>query len=158
VTAHIRPYRDNDVDRLKEITAICFDGVSIDRNIQDRLGIIGGHDWRWRKLRHIDADVAREHAAGVLVSEIDGEVVGYITTRLDQESKIGWIPNLSVLPVHQGRGLGRQLMQAALAHLRAAGMECAKIEALVQNEVGTRFYPDMGFEEVARQIHYVMRL
>ena len=154
----IRTYRPDDLERLKEITSICFDGVSIDRNIEEKFGPIGDRDWRFRKLRHIDADVAGDHAHCVFVFDEQGEVLGYITTRLDRDSKIGWIPNLAVAPDHQGRGLGRQLMEHALEFMRSQGMEAAKIETLEQNPVGSRFYPDVGFEEVGRQIHYLMRL
>jgi len=49
-------------------------------------------------------------------------------------------------------------MQTALDYLRDQGMECAKIETLAQNPIGSHFYPSVGFEEVARQIHYVKRL
>jgi hypothetical protein len=37
----IRLYKPDDIDALKRITAICFDGVSIDRNIEERFGQIG---------------------------------------------------------------------------------------------------------------------
>lgn len=154
----IRAYCSKDLEALKEITAICFAGVSIDRNLEEQFGSIGGRDWRWRKLRHIDADVAGNHARGVFVYELDGQVIGYITTRVDAESKIGWIPNMAVLPDHQGQGIGKKLIQAALDYLRQQNMECAKIETLEQNRIGSRFYPDVGFQEVARQIHYAMRL
>ena len=33
-----------------------------------------------------------------------------------------------------------------------------RIETLAHNAVGQHFYPSMGFEEVARQIHYVKPL
>ena len=152
----IRPYRSEDLDRLKEITAICFDGVSIDRNIEEKFGPIGDQDWRFRKLRHIDADVSGENARCVFDEQ--NQVLGYITTRLDHDSRIGWIPNMAVDPKYQGRGLGRKLMEHALEFMRSQGMEAAKIETLEQNPVGSRFYPDVGFEEVGRQIHYLMRL
>jgi ribosomal protein S18 acetylase RimI-like enzyme len=158
VEIQIRPYRPDDLEQLKQITVLCFEGVSIDRNIEALCGPIGGRDWRWRKLRHIEADVAGAHAPGVLVAVAGGQVAGYITTRVDADSRIGWIPNLAVLPQYQRQGVGRRLMEAALQHLRAQGMECARIETLAQNQVGSRFYPSMGFAEVARQIHYVMRL
>lgn len=154
----IRPYCPADLDRLKEITAICFAGVSIDADIEARFGLIGGRDWRWRKRRHLDADVEGDRARGVFVWEEDGAPVGYITTRLDPESRIGWIPNMAVLPQFQGRGIGRRLMEHALDFLRQSGMEAAKIETLAQNAIGSRFYPSAGFQEVARQIHYFMRL
>ena len=156
--AVIRPYRPADLERLKEITAVCFEAVSIDRNIEARLGLIGSRDWRFRKLRHIDADVAGDNARGVFVCEEAGEVAGYITTRLDGAARIGHIPNMAVHPERQGLGIGRRLIDRALAFLRAEGMEAVRIETLEQNPVGSRFYPDVGFEEVARQIHYVMRL
>ena len=35
-------------------------------------------------------------------------------------------------------------------------MTYARIETLDQNDVGAHFYPDFGFQEVARQIHYIM--
>lgn len=158
--AMIRPYRHSaDLPALKRITATCFAGVSIDRNIEDKLGLLGGHDWTWRKLRHIDADVAGDNARHVFVWEApQGEVAGYITGRVDCESRIGWIPNLAVDPAYQGQGIGRALILHLLEHFREQGMECAKIETLEQNAIGSTFYPDMGFEEVARQVHYVQRL
>lgn len=155
----IRGYRDEDLGRLKEITATCFDGVAIDKNIEERFGEFGGHDWKWRKLRHIDADVAGANAEGVFVWEAeDGTVGGYITGRLDHGSKLGWIPNLAVDPAFQGEGIGRALIEHVLGYFRDSGMEVAKIETLEQNEVGSAFYPSFGFEVVARQIHYAMRL
>jgi len=154
----IRTFVPGDLEVLKEITAICFDGVSIDQSIEGHLGLLGGHDWRWRKIRDIDDDVAGERARSVFVYEVEGVVVGYITTKLDAGSKIGWIHNLAVLPAHQAHGIGRRLIETALDHFRDNGMECAKIETLEQNPVGTRLYPTFGFREVARQIHYAMSL
>ena len=153
----IRKYRDSDLDALKEITAACFDGVSIDHNIERAFGLIDGRDWQSRKVRHIDADVAA-NADGIFVAEEDGEVIGYVTARVDHAGKVGWIPNLSVRPEYQRRGIGRRLLRTALDYFRAEGMLLVRIETLEQNEVGMRFYPEMGFKEVARQIHYAMRL
>ena len=84
----IRSYRPTDLARVKEITAICFEGVSIDRNIEEAFGVLGGKDWRWRKLRHVDADTAEANAIGVFVYEEGDLLVGYITLRLDSDSKI----------------------------------------------------------------------
>ncbi len=153
----IRTYCPTDLARIKEITAICFEGVSIDRNIEEAFGVLG-IDWRWRKLRHLDADTAEANAMGVFVYEEGEQLVGYITCRLDAESKIGWIPNMAVIPEYQGRGIGKQLMDYAVGYFRDAGMEVAKIETLDQNPVGQVFCPGMGFEEVARQIHYAKKL
>jgi len=151
----IRRYRPSDLDTLKTITAICFDGVSIDQNIEQLYGLIHGQDWRWRKRRHIDDDAAI-NAAGIFVAEEDGQIVGYVTTRVDAAAKVGGIPNFAVLPAFQQRGIGRKLLEKAVAYLAAEGMQFARIETLAQNEVGAHFYPKFGFQEVARQVHYVM--
>ena len=155
---HIRPYAPTDLPRLQEITAQTFGPVSIDRNMEQKLGAFGQGDWRSRKVGAI-ADDCRAQPDGVFVAEDSGgRVVGYVTTRLNLVSAIGWIPNLAVDPAWQGRGLGRALLLYALEFFRASGMQVAKIETLEQNPVGQKLYPSLGFVEVARQVHYAMRL
>jgi len=153
----IRKYQEKDKEILKQITAICFDGVSINQNIDKMFGTVGGKSWRWHKRRHIDADIAA-NPDGIFVAEEQGQVIGYITVRIDHESKIGWIPHMSVMPQYQGQGIGKRLLEKALEYIKAEGMELAKIETLEQNEVGKKFYPKIGFREVARQIYYAMPL
>lgn len=155
---HIRDYRPADLPRLQQITADTFGPVSIDRNMEQRFGPFGEGGWKGRKVAAI-ADDCSTQPDGVFVAEDDsGEVVGYVTTRLNRTSRIGWIPNLAVDPAHQGHGLGRALLGHAVEFFRRSGMQVAKIETLEQNPVGQRLYPQIGFREVARQIHYAMRL
>lgn len=153
----IRKFQPADLQPVKAITVEGFDGVSIDRNIEDRSGVINGRDWKWRKARHIDFDVARE-SDGLFVAEIEGEVVGYISTWSDVEAGVGNIPNLAVSSEHRGAGIGRRLIETALDHFREQGLAYARIETLEQNAVGQNLYPSCGFEEIARQIHYGMPL
>src|SRR6476620_4230409 len=102
----IRPYQPSDLQDLKRLTTEGFVGVSIDCGIEERFGLINGHDWRWRKARHIDEDVARD-VAGIFVAEDEGQIAGYITTWQDREAGIGHIPNLVVAASHRNQGLGR---------------------------------------------------
>jgi ribosomal protein S18 acetylase RimI-like enzyme len=158
MTVRIRPYQEEDRERLKEITVAAFPGVSIDRLIGEKFGLLNGTDWAERKQKSIDAD-CDAHPAGILVAETkEGQVVGYITTRVNDHSRLGWIPNLAVEPACQGSGIGKQLIQAALDYLRGAGMTHAKIETLATNERGQGLYPSFGFVEIVRQIHYVRKL
>ena len=154
---HIRPYRSDDLDILKDITVEAFDGVSIDQGIEREYGLINGHDWRWRKGRHLDIDVARE-PEGIFVVEIDDEIVGCITTWQDTEAGIGHIPNIVFRPAHRGKGLGRKLIEFALNRFRQAGLTHAKIETLTQNEVGNHLYRSLGFREVSQQVHFCAEL
>lgn len=153
----IRQFREADREAIKTITAICFEGVAIDHAMEERYGLIDGKDWRYRKVRHIDADIAA-NAAGIFVAEEEGQVVGYITTRIDQDTKVGGIPNLGVLPAYRGQGLGRQLIETAIAYAKKQGMLYLRIETLAHNPIGQYLYPSCGFQEVTRQVHYVMPL
>jgi ribosomal protein S18 acetylase RimI-like enzyme len=154
----IRPFRESDRETIKAITVEAFDGVSIDQNIERRYGLVAGHDWRFRKGRHIDEDVEAPGAA-ILVAEDDrGAIIGYIATQIDREAGVGLIPNMAVRAGLRGQGLGRKLIDAALTLFRDAGLELARIETLDQNPIGQHLYPDCGFVEVAKQIHFAMKL
>jgi len=154
---HIRTFRESDRDTLKALTVEAFDDVAIDHNIERQFGTVGGHDWRWRKARHIDDDIAVLGAV-IFVAEDDGQVVGYITTRIDRDASVGLIPNLAVRSDYRGRGIGRELIANALEMFAREGLELARIETLAQNPAGQHLYPSFGFVEVARQVHYAKRL
>ena len=153
----IRAFRNDDLDALKRLTVASFGPVCIDKNIESKFGHVNGNDWAWRKARHIDADVRRE-PEGIFVAESDNAIVGYITTWSDRDAGLGNIPNLAVDADFRGQGIGRQLIDFALNHFRSLGLTHARIETLDQNDIGQKLYPSMGFEEVARQVHYCLKL
>ncbi len=157
---HIRPLQSTDRPALRRLTIAAFEGVSIDHNIDMCLGSVAGRDWRFRKSRDIDRDIDELGAQVAVALDDDekGELVGYVTMQSDLETRIGWIHNLAVAENARGQGLGRRLIEHALAQFRAAGMTIAKIETLEQNAVGRHLYPSLGFVEVARQIHYAIAL
>ncbi len=153
----IRLFQQGDLGELRRMTVEGFDGIAIDQNIQRTLGVVGGLDWRERKARHVDDDVAA-NPAGVFVAEEDGKVLGYISTRIDRELGRGRIPNLAVDSTARGRGIGRQLIGHALAYFQREGMAFAVIETMANNPVGQHLYPSCGFIETGRQIHYAIKL
>ncbi len=153
----IRPYLPDDLDAIKRLTVESFTGVTLEQNVENALGLLHGHDWRWRKARHIDEDVAA-NPSGIFVAESQGCVVGYISTRIDRETGKGRIPNLAVAPEFRGQGLGRRLIEHALDYFRSEGLEYAIIETMAENEIGQHLYPACGFVEVARQVHFARRL
>jgi len=153
----LRLYRPDDLQGIKGLTVESFGGVTIEENLEAALGTLSGHDWRWRKARHIDEDVAA-NPTGIFVAESQGRMVGYITTRLDRDAGKGRIPNLAVAEEFRGRGLGRQLIEHALDYFRAQGLAYAVIETMAQNPVGQHLYPACGFVEIARQVHFARKL
>jgi ribosomal protein S18 acetylase RimI-like enzyme len=155
----IRPYRPTDREAVVALTVEAFQGVSIDHNLDARLGSIAGRDWRWRKSRDIAVDIDTPGSELAIAEDLEtGTSVGYVTMAIDSESRIGWIHNLAVDASLRGQGLGRRLIEHALERFRAAGMTVAKIETLEQNPIGCWLYPSLGFQEIARQIHFAMPL
>lgn len=153
----IRPYRPSDLATLRHITVQSFGGVSLDQILEEKLGTWGERDWKARKADHIDDDVT-QNPDGCFVAERSGEILGYITVRLDRVNGKGRIPNLAVVEAARGLGLGRRLIVHAIDYMRAVGMKVAQIETMASNAVGQHLYPSCGFEEVARQVHFAMRL
>jgi ribosomal protein S18 acetylase RimI-like enzyme len=157
MSARIRVFQAEDLDELKRITVDAFEGIALDQRVEQHLGILHGHDWRWRKARQIEEDV-EVNPGGVFVAELEGRIAGYITTRLEPEAGKGRIPNLALVAELRGQGLGRQLIEHALDYFRREGMSFAMIETMAYNEVGNHLYPACGFIEVARQVHFARKL
>ena len=153
----IRAFQPSDLGEIKRITVEVFDGVAFDKLVETRWGILNGHDWRWRKARHLDDDIAA-NASGVFVAEENGKILGCITTQMDRASGKGRIPNIAIIAEARGKGLGKRLIQRALDYFRREGMAYAMIETMAGNEVGEHLYPACGFVEIGRQIHYGTRL
>ena len=153
----IRPFVSSDLDTMQAITVEGFDGIAIDQLLEQRFGILHNHDWKYRKAMQVAED-CRLHPQGVFVAELHGSVVGYISTRIEPEIGKGRIPNLAVDKRVQGQGIGRKLIEHALAYFRREGLSFAMIETMAINPVGQHLYPACGFSELGRQIHYGMRL
>lgn len=153
----IRGFLPSDLEELKQITIDSFAAVSFDEMVESRFGVVGGHDWRWRKAQQIDADVAA-NAPGIFIAEEDGEILGYITTTIDGEAGKGRIPNIAVTAAARGKGIGRQLIEHALEYFRHEKMAFAVIETMDGNEAGKHLYPSCGFIEISRQIQYAVKL
>ena len=86
---------------------------------------------------------------GMLVVEAPGEgVVGYASvgpSRDDLAPGVGEVYAIYLAPGALGRGLGRALMERALADLVAAGYHAAVLWVLTANHPARRFYEHEGF-------------
>ena len=153
----IRLYRPDDRACLCDLAVGVFAEASLDCAVEREFGPLNGTDWRGRKHEDI-ADDLDGNPTGCFVAELDGHVVGFITTVVDAATSVGRIPNLAVASGHQGRGIGRLLMDAALNHFETLGLLYSQIETLATNERGLQFYPSLGYREVARKVYYVMDL
>ena len=153
----LRPAGPGDVAAMAAITAEVFESASIDAKIEGLLGRGGPAGWAELKAQGIARDV-REHPNACFVAELDGRVVGFVTSTIDRAASRGRIVDLAVAAGSQHLGVGRKLLLRTLDRFRELGLKHAKIETLATNEAGQHLYPSVGFREVARQIHYVLSL
>ena len=153
----IRHYRPDDLPQLQQITIDSFCGVALEQMLEGKYGRWNERSWRERKGDQIKDDCTG-NPGGVFVAERDGVIVGYITTIIDKVNSRGRIPNMAVVASARGLGLGRRLVHHALDYFRQTGMKVAQIETMESNDIGQHLYPSCGFEEIARQVHYAMKL
>ena len=92
---------------------------------------------------------ADEAPCDVLVAEEGGEIVGYVAlgspTRLESNRHVMGIRGLAVAPDHQGRGLGRALIEAAVAEARERGARRLRLRVLGANTGARALYESCGF-------------
>lgn len=152
----VRPYQPEDLERILELTREGFQGVSIDHQIEVQLGYVAP-GWEERKCGDVRKLIQAE-PQGVFVAVLDNRVVGYITVVSSPEKSLGRISDLVVDAQVRNQGLGRRLINQAVDYVKAQGFAFAKIETLDNNVVGQALYPKLGFKEITRQVHYVMRV
>ncbi len=83
---------------------------------------------------------------------IAGYVVADVTPNFGRD--IGHIKDIAVHPDVQGRGIGRQLLRAALARLRFRGASVVKLEVREGNDRARSLYGDQGFAPLRRVSRY----
>jgi len=90
-------------------------------------------------------------AADVLVAERGGEVIGYAYAAMVPHDYMalrgpaGVLNDILVDPVHRGQGIGRLLLDAALAALRARGAPRVVLSTAQRNENAQRMFERAGF-------------
>jgi ribosomal protein S18 acetylase RimI-like enzyme len=86
----------------------------------------------------------------VLVAVMDGAPVGYVQlgapTPLPANGHVLEVQGLAVLPSRQRRGIGRQLMLAAMGEARARGVDRLRLRVLGSNPGARQLYASLGFE------------
>lgn len=86
-----------------------------------------------------------------LVAELDGQVVGVVTWALVRGlfhgKKSAVIQEASVAPACRDRGIGRALLEGALAHIKQHDVAEISISTGFENERARHLYRSLGFVE-----------
>lgn len=96
--------------------------------------------------QHVSADLefdGKDESATHLIADFNGEPIG--TTRIRYLSdRLAKIERVAVLSSYRGFGIGRRLMDVAIAHIRSQHIPEVKINAQTHARV---FYDKLGFEQ-----------
>ncbi len=116
-------------------------------------------DWRdvAGERRYLKA-VRRSPDAAVLVADDDGTIVGRLSIARDPHPASAHVADLGMMVAesHRRRGVGRALLEGAVAWSRAAGVRKLELHVFPWNEAALALYEAFGFERVGvRRGHYV---
>ncbi|HTT35688.1 MAG TPA: GNAT family N-acetyltransferase [Thermoplasmata archaeon] len=93
-------------------------------------------------------------------AEEDGSLVGFVEATLRpfaeecETSPVGYLEGWYVEPAHRRRGIGRRLVRAAEAWAVERGCEEMASDADTENVVSAAGHRALGYEVVARTVHF----
>ncbi|TDO54036.1 ribosomal protein S18 acetylase RimI-like enzyme [Kribbella sp. VKM Ac-2571] len=140
---HIRRYEEADHSAVLALAPRLTEGVAPWRPPEGVLSAVTG--WVVEALHR-----AGEPHRFVFVAEDGDDITGFVAGEQrahwsgDQELYVG---ELVVSPQHEGRGVGRALMDAVTDHARQQGLRTITLDTGAANTNARTFYNRLGFEE-----------
>ena len=118
-----------------------------------------GGEWRSAgdERRYLKALRRYAHAAVFVAEQDDGEIVGRLSVGRDPHPSSAHVADLGLMVAMAARrqGVGRALLEAAIAWARTAGVRKLELHVFPWNEAGIALYEAVGFErEGYRKAHY----
>src|SRR6187551_3470571 len=97
------------------------------------------------------ASQLEEPDAAVFVAEVNGDVIGYAYAAVESydymslRGPAGVLHDIIVDAEWRGRGVGRRLLEAALAYAASRGLEQIVLSTAERNDGAQRLFASMGF-------------
>lgn len=105
-------------------------------------------------------DILENLEALVLVAEGEGTIIGFLSAEVRKNPDLPmfvprrWllIDNVGVAEAHQGKGVGRALMQSAHEWAQARGLAEVELTVWEFNEAAIKFYEELGYQPIMRRL------
>jgi [ribosomal protein S18]-alanine N-acetyltransferase len=97
-------------------------------------------------------ELTQDWSMVLVIEEEAGALLGFVIFWLVHDEV--HILNVAIDPVQRRRGLGRQVMLAALSHGRSHKCRLATLEVRRSNVAATRLYESLGFRAVGLRPNY----
>jgi ribosomal protein S18 acetylase RimI-like enzyme len=150
---HVRVAVMQELDRVAALwTAITLHHEPLDPVFRMRRDADG-------ELRELLGAIARDPDAAILVYDDAGDLPGLCIVRIDhsppimQEVERAEITDLGVREDARRRGIGRALVEEALAWVRASGVKRVEVQVAVANADGQAFWRALGFGDLMDVLH-----
>ena len=153
----IRKMKQDDLDKILEITSVAWGDNTLHKLLEDRHGVIGNKGWKEKKIEDIKY-LCRNNMENVIIATEDEKVAGYASFSIDKENSVGNVLNNAVDPASQGKGIGTAMNKWIIDYFREQGLKIAKVTTLAHDKAAQRVYEKQGFKELARSVHYSMEL
>jgi len=131
----IRPMRQADLDAVRSVDAAAFNA--------SRRQLTGRQQPLPSRTRARVKSLLEKDPKGCFVAEEDRQVLGLIFSR--SWGSGCWPGTLAVLPEHQGRGVGKLLLQASLRYLRRSPHRVIGLETMPDSPTNLGLYLKPGF-------------
>ena len=125
----IRAIESHDIERVLEICRLAFEPI-FERSRQNVGAELFDRFYSGSADRQIDELRALCETGGdktVIVAEWDGVVVGFVTVSANPAEQVGEIALNAVHPDYGCRGIGRDLVEFALAGMKERGIAAVKV-------------------------------
>jgi ribosomal protein S18 acetylase RimI-like enzyme len=143
-----------DLDEVADLIETCF-AATLDEDGYSYLRQMRKSAQEARMLQWATSLMEDEHMPISGLIWVDNHrIVGNLTLiQMEKDhAKVFLIANVAVLPDYRGKGIGKQLTQAALKHLMDQGVHSAWLQVRDDNPAAQKIYRDTGFIEKTRRI------
>jgi ribosomal protein S18 acetylase RimI-like enzyme len=146
-----RRIEEDDVEEVVAFSLVAWEPVfaSFERVLGKELFERMRPDWKTEQ-RNLIESVCKDPSKEVWVAEQDGSIVGFTALQVNDDTGIGEVYLVAVVPERQRSGVGTALNEFAFERLKDAGMEFVEVHTGSDpgHAPARRSYEKAGFEAI----------